>query len=151
MQKYGNRTQSLVNNPEGCLNDKATMHEVSIMVNSKESTKEVNHVIEQRHIPYMSSDTMHSEDFGRNLTPEWIGSLPLIEINVPKPSNRSFIRVQQQQQQQQQQQASQNQTNQPKRSERSKLPMHDQDFFWKRKRDLHWQNYLTIVRATMRQ
>ena len=43
MQKYGNRTQSLVNNPEGCLNDKATMHEVSIMVNSKESTKEVNH------------------------------------------------------------------------------------------------------------
>ncbi|CAB3990294.1 Hypothetical predicted protein [Paramuricea clavata] len=70
MQKYGNRTQSLVNNLEGCLNDKATMHEVSIMVNSKECTKEVNHVIEQRHFPYMSSDTMHSEDFGRNLTPE---------------------------------------------------------------------------------
>jgi hypothetical protein len=61
-----------------------------------------------------------SEDFGRNLTPEWIGSLPLIEINVPS-SNRSFIRIQQQ--------ASQNQTNQPKRSARSKLPMHDQDFF----------------------
>lgn len=60
MQKYGNRTQSLVNNPEGCLNDKAPVHEVSIMVNSKESTKEVNHVTEQRHIPYMSSDTMHN-------------------------------------------------------------------------------------------
>ncbi|CAB3990295.1 Hypothetical predicted protein [Paramuricea clavata] len=79
----------------------------------------------------------------------------LIEINVPKPSNRSFNRVQQQQQQkqqqqQQQQQASQNQTNQPKKSTRSKLPMHDQDFFWKRKRDLNWQNYLTFVRATMR-
>jgi hypothetical protein len=86
-----------------------------------------------------------SEDFGRNLTPEWIGSLPLIEINVPKPSNRSFIRVQQQQQ------ASQSQTNQLKRSARSKLPMNDQDFFWKRKRDLNWQNYLTFVRATMRQ
>ena len=27
-----------------------------------------------------------SEDFGRNLIPEWIGSLPLIEINIPKPS-----------------------------------------------------------------
>ena len=50
MHKYGNRTQSLVNNPEGCLNDKATVHEVSVMVNSKESTKEVDHVIEQRHI-----------------------------------------------------------------------------------------------------
>jgi hypothetical protein len=76
-----------------------------------------------------------SEDFGRNLIPEWIGSLPLIEINVPKPSNRSFIRVQQQQQ------ASQNQTNQLKRSARSELSMHDQDFFWKRKRDLNWQNW----------
>jgi hypothetical protein len=62
MQKYGNRTQSLVNNTEGCLNDKATMHEVSIMVSSKESTKEVNHVIEQRHIPYMSSDIMHNNE-----------------------------------------------------------------------------------------
>jgi hypothetical protein len=39
MYKYGDRTQSLVNNPEGCLNDKATLHEVSVMVNSKESTK----------------------------------------------------------------------------------------------------------------
>jgi hypothetical protein len=68
--------------------------------------------------------------FGRNLTPEWIGRLPLIEINVPKPSNRSFIRVQQQQQ------ASQSQTNQLKRSASSGLPMQDHDFFWKRKRDL---------------
>ena len=31
MQKYGNRTQSLVNNPEGCLNDKAPVHEVSMV------------------------------------------------------------------------------------------------------------------------
>ena len=54
---------SLVNNPEGCLNDKAPVHEVSIMVNSKESTKEVNHVTEQRHIPYMSSDTMHNNQY----------------------------------------------------------------------------------------
>ena len=40
-----------------------------------------------------------------------------------KSSNRSFIRVQQQQQ------ANENQTNQLKRSVRSKLPMHDQNFF----------------------
>ena len=67
-----------------------------------------------------------SEDFGRNLIPEWIGSSPLIEINVPKPSIRSFIRVQQQHSEQQ---ASQNETNQLKISVRSKLPMHDQDLY----------------------
>ena len=39
MQRYGNRTQSLVNNPEGCLNDKAPVHEVSIMVNIKKAQK----------------------------------------------------------------------------------------------------------------
>jgi hypothetical protein len=71
------------------------MHEVSIMVNSKESTKEVNHVIEQRHIPYMSSDTVQPvSPTGNNRLN--VGKSIIIVINSSQILGLPIMRIQQQ-------------------------------------------------------
>ena len=116
MQKYGNRTQSLVNNPEGCLNDKAPMYEVSMVsIVSIEIADERVSEAEQHNITnnlpttitdnntIIIADECVSEVDKHNITNnmpativnntiimtderEWLGHLPLIEAPNPVPS-----------------------------------------------------------------